>query len=272
MTTGLLLLALATGALTAGEAASEPSARVEVRFVSATGPVLVVEIENRVRGEELLRQASWAFSARAGVVTASLADAAARGLLREPDRPSSPVGANVEYGTDGGLLISVDRLGPWQEGVELELARDQPDTAPPPVLSAESARLSVDAPERDASGAWTAAATLHGTRGAAVGVAEVRFGPRATGGSLRALDDDALVALSVDTPEVFVADVARTCERDAPSALLLRPEGREPGRLLSSGAGGCLASGAVIVPLTGAWIAKRKERPARGVLVWHPPR
>jgi len=270
LATLLALLAATAPANAAGATAQ----RLEVGFVSASGVALVVEIAASPRGGEVLRSGSWVFSAGGDVVVASAADAApGHGL--DAALPSPPAGVDVRYASDGGLLNTLTGLGDWQAVAGVEPLGGRAHPTSPGVADASDARLQV-APRPDegltidptqAGGLRTAPAVLYGTRGAVSGRAWVDLRP-APSARVVVLDDNGLIELPKTGDGVFIADVVQTCRLTTPSALSARMEDHASVRLLDEiGQGGCLLSGAAVVPLSGAWLERRTEKPAHGIAV-----
>lgn len=264
--TGALALALATALATSVD---RPAQRLEVGFVSEAGVAVVVELSSRPAGKARVRSGSWVLAAGGQTWSGSVVDESA--VLRpfaEP-LPRAPVGMGVEYGPDGSLLVTLTKLGAWQEGVELEEIGGREHPTAPGVAASTEARLSVGPREGgglERGARYEAPAVLYGTRGAITGRAWVDTRP-APATRVTALSKDGLVDVPSRAPDTFVLDVGTTCGKTTPRAITAAPQELSPVRLVATSDGGCLLSGAAVVPLAGAWLERRGDAPARAIAV-----
>lgn len=268
-----LLLALASAF--AGEASHAANQRLTVVFVGdGSGPMALIEVQERGEGQRIERAAAWAFFAGSASVSKAMSDRV-RGSRQAPplaDLPAAPAALGLTSDVDGTLLFTLDELGDWQDQLEAGRA---PAAEGPPVSAGSSARLLVEPPPSLApTGRYTTRATVYGTRGAYTGLAVVETRPEAGdgGGALVSRVNDELVLEPFGSEErsqrrAFIADRARACERPVPTAVLLWPEEGAPARLSASAAPICLPGGRAVVALEGARLEPRRDTPMRGLLL-----
>lgn len=223
------------------------------------GPALLIHLEEEAGEAGFKRRAevAWAVGDRSWSRTAEDTALGRRDLGLA--MPSPPTAIQLEPAPQGGFVLSIDDLGPWQEGIpEVSPPRGQrPATQGPPVLGATAARLWVGPSEGIHDEAAEVSGALFGNRARLSGRVLIRRGQPLSGliGEGAELDFSALTVL----------DARNACGDSIPGAMWAS----RPGEVLQVSVGkvACLGDGRAIAEVSIRRVDKRGAKVARATLV-----
>ena len=272
-----IALSFALGMTGAGAARAAPP--IEIAFIGEEGPPLRLFIESTstTLKASTARQLRYAIVSMHGEKSRAIEDTTAMSTLMPAALPSLPRGTSLSEAT-GGIIVTIDDAGAWQEELVPARPPEAPDAKPAkcckrqpekanaevPVVSARALRLQLAPIPVDAGASAVVDATLYGTkvrvRGRALVTRALPAGTRA----VLAAERGALVA----APPGFVVDTRVQCGRVMPTAFqVVFDPGAVVGRVMSGEAIGCLPAGVAVGALEGTRVDAKGDAPLAGMLI-----